>query len=370
MAVQLSFAPVRVFSATAGLQAGARAYFYQSGTTTLEAVYTDESLAAAHPSPLVADAEGAFAQVFHSGSPALKCVITDSLGNTLYTIDPVRSSSTGSDASEVSFSPVADNAATNVQAAIAANTVMTVANKELAENALKLPQTAGSGNAYTLAAPATITAYASGQSFQFVVDRDNTGAVTLDVDGLGPKSVKRYNNNTSLTALVADDWRVGEVHQVTYNGTDFAMISPIGAKVGGVRGIVESATTAEAQAGTADEKYPDVVKVKAAIDAQTLIKARASINGTGGTPSASGGLNIASVVDNGTGDYTINFTNNISNANYQVSVQPEGNGHGSDLRAYSTVVKSVGNVRIRFVNATNTATDYDFSFIVTAGALA
>ena len=45
------------------------------------------------------------------------------------------------------------------------------------------------------------------------------------------------------------------------------------------------------------------------------VKAWVNFNGTG-TPAIRGSFNVSSITDNGTGDFTINFTNAMSNANY------------------------------------------------------
>ncbi len=46
-------------------------------------------------------------------------------------------------------------------------------------------------------------------------------------------------------------------------------------------------------------------------------KAWVNFNGTG-TVAISASANVASIVDNGTGDYTLNLTNSMANANYAV----------------------------------------------------
>jgi hypothetical protein len=46
-------------------------------------------------------------------------------------------------------------------------------------------------------------------------------------------------------------------------------------------------------------------------------KAWINFDGTG-TPAIRASFNVSSITDNGTGDYTINFTNAISDANYSV----------------------------------------------------
>jgi len=52
---------------------------------------------------------------------------------------------------------------------------------------------------------------------------------------------------------------------------------------------------------------------------QQACKAWVNFNGTG-TVAIRAGLNVSSITDNGTGDYTVNFTNAMADANYSVSV--------------------------------------------------
>ncbi len=114
----LSFSPVTAVSANGTLVAAATAEFFLSGTTTPVAVYTDLGLTTPHDTPVVADGNGFFPAVFFSGG-AIKAVIKDTLGATLYTIDPVlKSASTGGAASTISFEPTVEIQASNVQDAI------------------------------------------------------------------------------------------------------------------------------------------------------------------------------------------------------------------------------------------------------------
>lgn len=113
-----SFQPIRALDRDGIPAPGALAYFFQSGTTTPQVVYSDEALSVAHPSPLEADSQGVFPPVF--SDVALRCTVTDASGTTLpgFPIDPVLTSSTGSGASQVSFVPTGSIPETNVQAAI------------------------------------------------------------------------------------------------------------------------------------------------------------------------------------------------------------------------------------------------------------
>lgn len=119
MADIILFNRVQALDADGDTLSGAKAYFYETGTTTPLTVYSDEALTTPHARPLVADAGGAFAAVFFDGAVVPKVVVKTSAGATVYTLDPAYSQSTGAvGATNIPFSPTADNTATNVQAAI------------------------------------------------------------------------------------------------------------------------------------------------------------------------------------------------------------------------------------------------------------
>ena len=87
----------------------------------------------------------------------------------------------------------------------------------------------------------TLTAYATGQQFSFVVAATNTTAVTLNVDGVGAKAVTR----TGSVALVAGDMVTGQVVIVEYDGTRFQLIngnSFTNLKASGTLGVTGVAT--------------------------------------------------------------------------------------------------------------------------------
>ena len=69
--------------------------------------------------------------------------------------------------------------------------------------------------------------------------------------------------------------------------------------------VVQSSTT-----GTAP-----VFKDGNGTETGTLCRAWVNFNGTG-TVAIRGSFNVSSITDNGTGDYTINYTNAMSDANY------------------------------------------------------
>lgn len=66
----------------------------------------------------------------------------------------------------------------------------------------------------------TLTAYAAGNTFRFVSAGANTGAVTIDIDSIGAKSITKLGS----TALVAGDIPSGAIVEITYDGTQFQLV--------------------------------------------------------------------------------------------------------------------------------------------------
>lgn len=114
----VSFNPIRALDRDGIPAPGALAYFFLSGTTTPQEVYTTAAADVAHPIPLEADSQGVFPPVF--SAVALRCTVTDADGVTLpgFPVDPVAIIPVGSGASQVTFDPTGDIPETNVQAAI------------------------------------------------------------------------------------------------------------------------------------------------------------------------------------------------------------------------------------------------------------
>lgn len=101
---------------------------------------------------------------------------------------------------------------------------------------------------------------------------------------------------------------------------------------------------------------------------QGSAKAWVSFNGTG-TVAIRGSYNVSSITDNGTGDYTVNFTNALANANYAntVSVAPE---YGAALLIANIDAGTTGltesaptTTSFRFVVAQYTGTRTDSKYI-------
>lgn len=80
-------------------------------------------------------------------------------------------------------------------------------------------------------------------------------------------------------------------------------------------------------------------------------KAWVNFNGTG-TVAIRAQYNVSSITDNGTGDYTVNFTNAMVDANYAVAGSGvDSPGGAVSLETYSTGTTLAGSVRVASRNS-------------------
>lgn len=97
--------------------------------------------------------------------------------------------------------------------------------------------TSGTANTYTAALNPALSSYTSGVALAVKINAANTGASTINVNGLGAKSIL----NSKGAALVAGKLVVGGVYTLRYNGTAFILQ--------GEGGDYGTATAAEVLAG-------------------------------------------------------------------------------------------------------------------------
>jgi hypothetical protein len=88
-----------------------------------------------------------------------------------------------------------------------------------------------------------------------------------------------------------------------------------------------------------------------------------NFNGTtnvGGFCTIRSSFNVTSVADNGTGDYTINFTNALPDVNYATNVYAYSTSLASLLMSRLGYAGTTTSIRIGIYSATPTALDVDF----------
>ena len=180
----LSPLPKMQFFSTAGVPlVGGKLYTYAAGTTTPLATYTSQSGATANTNPIILDSRGE-ADVWLS-SAAYKLKLTTAADVEIWTVDNVGSG---------------DQFGTSQLLSSVSGTDTITA---------------------TVTSP-NFTAYAAGQTFNFVAAGTNaTSSVTLNLNGLGVKSVTKQGS----VALAVGDIQTGQMIEVVYDGTRFQVIS-------------------------------------------------------------------------------------------------------------------------------------------------
>jgi hypothetical protein len=78
-------------------------------------------------------------------------------------------------------------------------------------------------DAYAVTLTPALTAYAEGQKISFKTDVANTGACTLNVNGLGAKALKIKNDQDPAN----NDLEAGQIIEVRYDGTNFQITNQV-----------------------------------------------------------------------------------------------------------------------------------------------
>jgi hypothetical protein len=82
----------------------------------------------------------------------------------------------------------------------------------------------GAANAYVITPSPAITAYTTGQIFSFKAVNANTTTSTLNVNGLGVKTIKKLDGTANLAS---GDIAASMIVLVEYDGTNFVMLNPV-----------------------------------------------------------------------------------------------------------------------------------------------
>ncbi len=94
----------------------------------------------------------------------------------------------------------------------------------------------GTADVITLTCSPVVASYSNGLRLSFRATSTNTGAVTVNVDGLGAKNVYKMSSGT-LTALSAGDIASGGIYDIVYDGTQFQLRTG-----GGGLGVISTQT--------------------------------------------------------------------------------------------------------------------------------
>lgn len=189
---------------------GGLIYTYLSGTTTPVTTYTTRDGTTNNTNPIVLDSAGRTpAEIWLDGGVLYKFILKTSAFVQIGSYDDIP----------------AINDTTTV------NNLITVA---------------GTNTLTGLATP-TLTGYAAGAQYSFIAQNTNTGAVTIDIDTLGVKSITQ----TGSTALVAGSIVSGAMVVIEYDGTRFQLLTPNSFVDPIIRGYTEIVTSSGTVGATA-----------------------------------------------------------------------------------------------------------------------
>lgn len=156
-----------------------------------------------------------------AGNPVVPSTVISSTwaNNTLSDIGTAITQSIANDGqtTPVANLPMATFRHTNVGNAVARTDY--AAAGQVQDSSLQWLTSVAGTNTITAAITPSPTTYTAGQTFHFVAAGANTGATTLNINGLGAKAITK----AGVVALSANDILSGAVYQVVYDGTQFQL---------------------------------------------------------------------------------------------------------------------------------------------------
>src|SRR5216684_3033430 len=83
----------------------------------------------------------------------------------------------------------------------------------------------GTANAITLSFPVAPASYVQGEKYAFKATAANTGATTVNVNGLGAKNVYKKSPTGAATSCTGGEIQSGDIVELEYDGTQFQLLS-------------------------------------------------------------------------------------------------------------------------------------------------
>tara|TARA_B100001123_G_C14984357_1_gene896959 strand:- start:151 stop:522 length:372 start_codon:yes stop_codon:yes gene_type:complete len=104
------------------------------------------------------------------------------------------------------------------------------------------------------------------------------------------------------------------------------------------------------------------------VDNDTVAKAWVNFDGTtnsGGNCTINGSYNVSTVADEGSGDYTVNFTTDMANDDYAAAGMCSNSGYSPKVVEHS---RAVGNIRVKVGPYSGSFVDADSVSVIITGS--
>ena len=174
-------------------------------------------------------------------------------------------------------------------------------------------------------------------------------AIAISGDTSGQLVLQTNGTTTAVTISTGQVVTLAQPLPVASGGSGVTTSTGTGANVLGTSPTLATPTFNSAQLDTVSGTAP-------------LYMARAWVNFNGtGTVAIRGSGNVSSITDNGTGDYTVNFTTAMSDANYSWFVSGGRLPNAANNAAVSTTAPTTS--ALRFVTTDVTFTSVDMTYV-------
>ena len=124
--------------------------------------------------------------------------------------------------------------------------------------------------------------------------------------------------------------------------------------------------SAPAVAGTTTLTLPATTGTVLADTTVGVCRAWVNFNGTG-TVAIRASFNVTSITDNGTGDYTVNFTTAMSDANYAAVAMSQKGSQADIIRCFNVITDvsapTVNSIRLGHAFSSSTANDTPYAMV-------
>jgi hypothetical protein len=339
---------VQFFDSSGAPLSGGKVYTFGAGTTDDAPTYSD-SAGTLNANPVILDASGS--AVIYFGPQSYKIRLDDSADVTVFTQDNIP----GAGQSVVSQAFSAITADTNANA----GTFALSGNVWDFAAATSLKVVAGAGAAPTASG---LLAYDTTAN-KFVFGQNGTTVSFGLADATGACSANQWVSTRATPTALATCSQPAITNLPTFSSATLAgrLTDETGSGGGFVRATSPTLTTptintATLSAGTVSGAAP-ATPVANRIYTDSIVKGWVETSGAGAW-TIDADVNVASITDNGTGDFTVNWATPFSSANYAVvgTVISNGATVGYAVVEDTTTAKTASAVRLNVISQSGAVT--------------